>query len=62
VEPDAVEEALHTASTTQAPGGPVEMIEGTRHAKMPTYIGQFTDEGLDIVQTIEPAVEPTQCL
>jgi branched-chain amino acid transport system substrate-binding protein len=61
-DPDEVQEALHTASTDNAPGGPAAMIDQTRHAQMPTYIGRFTESAIEIVKTVEPSVEPTQCL
>lgn len=58
---DAVEEAMHTASTDRAPGGPAEMVEGTRHARVPTYIGQFTTDTIEVLQAITPVPDPTQC-
>ncbi len=57
-----VEEAMDGVSTDRAPGGPAEMVPGTRHCRVPTHVGIFTADGIDIERSIDPVPDPTQCL
>lgn len=58
-DPAKVEKFLDSASTDRAPGGPVRMVAGTRHAAIPTYIGRFTTTGIDVLEPILPVRDPT---
>lgn len=59
-DPVKVAKTMESASTDYAPGGPAKMVPGTRNAKVATYIGELTADGVKIVKTV-PLVDPPQC-
>lgn len=59
-DPEKVAEKMGSASTSYAPGGPAEMVDGTHNAKLPSYIGRLTADGVDIVKKVDP-VDPPKC-
>ncbi len=59
-DPVEVAKTMDSASTDDSPGGPAEMVAGTHNAKLQSYIGRLTANGVVIEKTIAP-VDPPQC-
>jgi ABC-type branched-subunit amino acid transport system substrate-binding protein len=57
---DAVSAALDTASISEGPGGPANMVPGTGHCAMNMYIGRAKAGQYDIISQYE-MVDPDEC-
>ncbi len=60
VERDDVSAALDHAKIADGPGGPAEMVPGTRHTKMNMYIAVAKNGKYDVVQN-DKMVHPKEC-
>ena len=58
---DPVADALDHAKVTDAPGGPAEMVPGTRHCKMRMYIGVAKGGNYSIEWKSEGLLDPKEC-
>jgi branched-chain amino acid transport system substrate-binding protein len=58
---DHVADALDHAKVEEAPGGPSEIVPGTRHAKMRMYIAVAKDGNYDIVWKSQGLQDPKEC-
>jgi len=61
VERDAVAAALDHAKITEGPGGPAEMVPGTRHCKMKMYTAVAKGGNYEIVARSAGLVDPKEC-
>jgi branched-chain amino acid transport system substrate-binding protein len=52
VDPDPVAKALDTASLTEGPGGPAEMIPGQHHLRLNMYIAQARGGTFEVVENL----------
>ena len=52
VDPDAVAKALDTASLTEGPGGPAEMVPGQHHLRLNMYIAQARRGLFEVVENL----------
>jgi ABC-type branched-subunit amino acid transport system substrate-binding protein len=59
---DAVAAALDKAKIAEGPGGPAEMVPGTRHCRMNMYIAVAKNGKYDIVDKSNGLVDPKECL
>lgn len=59
---DDVAAALDHARIENGPGGPAEMVAGTRHCRMNMYITVSSGGRYNIVQQSDGLVEPGECL
>jgi branched-chain amino acid transport system substrate-binding protein len=58
---DAVAAALDHAAIAAAPGGPAEMVPGTRHCKMKMYIATAKNGNFEIVESSDGLLDPKEC-
>lgn len=59
---DDVAAALDHARIENGPGGPAEMVPGTRHCRMNMYIAVARDGEFEIVARSAGLVDPKACL
>lgn len=58
---DEVAAALDHARIAQGPGGPAEMVPGTRHCRMNMYIAVAKEGKYEIISRSKGLVEPKEC-
>ena len=58
---DHVADALDHAKVTDAPGGPAEMVPGTRHCKMRMHIGVAKGGKYSVEWKSEGLLDPKEC-
>ncbi|RWG06111.1 substrate-binding protein [Mesorhizobium sp.] len=61
VERELVAAALDHAKISDGPGGPAEMVPGSRHCRMRMYTAVAKEGNFEIVQRGESLIEPKEC-
>ena len=59
---ETVAAALDKARIEQGPGGPAEMVPGTRHCRMTMYIAVAKNGDYEIVDKTDGVIDPKECL